>query len=130
MSVPLVKDLERRLKKCRQQVQEHEGTIRELRLQLEAYKASYGSMHPEYTAIMADITHAAYNGVRRPADLGGPVTGHHAESNPPRYEPRAYELLQRVQNEQRGAATALRKRLSRIVDGEAPPKEETDEPTK
>jgi transcription antitermination factor NusG len=84
----------------------------------------YGSLHPDYVMVMADITHAAYYGIRRPADYGGTLASSHMESQVPRHDTDAYKLLVRTQRVQAVEAVDLRKRLSQIVDGESPPKEE------
>lgn len=120
----LVKDLERRLRRSRHEVVVLKEQVRTLQQELEAFRHLNGSLHPDYVLVMADITHAAYYGVRRPADYGGTLSGAHMESQEPRHDTQAYKLLVGVQSAQSKAALDLRKRLSIIVDGESPPKEE------
>lgn len=124
MPEPLVRDLERRLRRSRQEVVILTETVVALRQELEAYRHLNGSLHPDYVLVMADITHAAYYGVRRPADYGGTLSGGHMESQVPRHDADAYKLLVKTQGSQSRDALQLRKRLSQIVDGESPPKEE------
>lgn len=96
-----------------------------LRTQVERLKAendvlrrATGWIDTTYLAVLVDLADIAIHPVRRPADLGGPINMGHAATRPPSPQPNtAYDLLRRERTSQRLAASLLRAKYQRIIDG-------------
>jgi hypothetical protein len=92
---------------------------RQLQAELDNMHAVVGWLDPRYTAALRELADLAIHGVRRPADLGGPIITNHAASRPPCPQPnKAYDLLRKDRVDQRRRAAELERRTRRIVDGD------------
>jgi hypothetical protein len=86
--------------------------------ELEIRRRATGGIDPAYLAVLVDLMDLATNPVKRPADLGGPIDTGHASSRPPSPQPNtAYDLLRRERASQRLAASLLRPKYRRLIDG-------------
>lgn len=102
-------DIRRQLNTARNRIAEQDRTIK-------AFTAIYGDIDPGYAQAFADLCDLAIHGLRRPDDLGGPITTGHAESQPPRYHPAAYHHRNEERRIQRDRATRLRSIVEALTD--------------
>jgi hypothetical protein len=88
----------------------------QLRRENAALRAITGDLDPAFAEAYSDLCDIALHGLHRPDDLGGPVTTGHAESRPPQYDTRAYNLRSELRRDQRKAAAKIRRLIERIDD--------------
>ena len=82
-------------------------------------RAILGDIDPAYATAYRDLCDLALHGLRRPDDLGGPITTGHAASKPPEYHPAAYDRRNQERRLQRARAAEIRRLLDRLT-GEKP----------
>ena len=91
--------------------------LRELQRRIDSYHVAATVLPLEYLEAIACLAHLAVNGLRRPDDLGGHITGHHAESTGTRLpHPAATELRRLVERLERDA-----ERIDEILNRYDPP---------
>jgi hypothetical protein len=79
--------------------------LRDLQRRVDAYNAAATVIPLPYLEALSALAHIAINGLRRPDDLGGTITGGHAHSTGCRVpHPAATELDRTVRNLEREAA--------------------------
>lgn len=88
----------------------------QLRREVEAWRTVYGEIDPAYLTAYADLCDLAINGLRRPDDLGGPLSMGHPTSSPPRYHPAAYHYRNEERRIQRDRATRLRSIVEALTE--------------
>lgn len=93
----------------------------QLRREIQHLRTIMGEIDPAYSQAFADICDLAIYGMRRPDDLGKPITTNHASSTPPRYHPGAYHDRNEERREQRRRAAQLRSRLEAYTEGRHTP---------
>lgn len=94
--------------------------VARLEEELETRRRSTGWIDATYLAVLADLADLATNPLKRPTDLGGPISNGHATTRPPTPQPNhAYDLLRRERASQRLAASLLRTKYKRLIDGHA-----------
>src|SRR5436189_3299469 len=92
--------------------------IDRLEAELEVRRRATGWIDADYLSIVVDLADLATTPLRRPSDLGGPISNGHATTRPPSPQPnQAYDLLRRERASQRLAASILRGKYKRIIDG-------------
>lgn len=92
--------------------------ISKLEQEVEIRRRATGWIDTAYLEILIELADLATHPIRRPADLGGPISMGHASSRPPSPQPNtAHDLLRRERASQRLAASLLKAKYKRIVDG-------------
>lgn len=92
--------------------------IAKLEAELEIRRRATGGIEADYLSVLVDLMDLATSPLKRPADLGGPINTGHATSRPPSPQPNeAYTLLRRERASQRLAASLLRPKYRRLIDG-------------
>ncbi len=92
---------------------------RQLQTELDNLQRVVGWIDRRYAAILVELADLAIDGVRRPADLGGPIITNHAASRPPCPQPnKAYDLLRKDRVDQRRRAAELERKYRHIIDGD------------
>jgi hypothetical protein len=88
----------------------------QLRRHLDDLQAILGDIDPAYASAYRDLCDLAIHGLRRPDDLGGPITLNNAKSRPPAYHPAAYHWRNEERRDQRHRAQRLRAVVEAMVD--------------
>lgn len=102
-------------------IHEKDQKIATLEAELANMRRVVGWIDPSYAAALVDLADVATLDLRRPDDLGGPVTTNGAASRPPAYSWRAYRKLVNHRAWQRKEAVRLRQYLRQLVDGDEGP---------
>jgi len=97
----------------------------QLRRRVEALEAIVGDIDPAYAQAYADLCDLALHGMRRPDDLGGPISMNHAESTPPRYHSGAYHFRSEERRIQRERAVRLRSIVEALTEAHLMPTRRT-----
>lgn len=100
-----------------------DAEILRLQTELATLRRVVGWIDPAYASALIDLAELAMLDLRRPDDLGGPVTTNGAASRPPAYSHRAYNALKYDRLKQRERAVLLRKKLRVIVDDDHDPED-------
>jgi hypothetical protein len=92
--------------------------ISKLEEEVEIRRRATGWIELDYLRIVVDIADLAVDPLKRPTDLGGPISMGHASTRPPTPQPNhAYSLLREQRASQRLAASILRAQYRRLIDG-------------
>jgi hypothetical protein len=87
---------------------------RALQRRLDAHQAAVAVIPIAYLEALSALAHVAINGLRRPEDLGGTITGTHGTSTGSRLPSPAYGLLQVEVEKLAAAAKRLDLKLNEI----------------
>jgi hypothetical protein len=90
MPTPREREQDQRIQKLSRERSALTERVRTLERQLADLKDAAADLPPQYTGPLAELRHIALHGVRRPADLGGPIQAGPTTSRPPAHNPAAY----------------------------------------